>query len=277
MSGLETEMTIQLPELDTLRLEIIDGDIGVLTIDREDRMNSQTVAMFHEHLVVARALRDTDLRALIITGAGNKSFCAGFDLDEIDVITTMGVREFLKFQETATGGIQALRHLPFPVIAAVNGPATGGGMSLALAADIRLAAPHAKFSAAFVKVGLSMGELGTSVNLARLVGPGRAAEIGYTARIVKADEAERIGLVNRVVPSVDLFDEALSLARQIAENSPGGVRMSKRAIQRNGEIGSYAAAIELENRGQALLTRTSDMPEALQAFKDKRSPQFEGQ
>lgn len=270
-------MTINLPELETLTVEVLDDDIGVMRINRPDRMNSQTVKMFYEHLLVARALRDSNLRALIITGAGDKAFCAGFDLDEIDVITTMGVREFLKFQETATGGIQALRHLPFPVIAAVNGPATGGGMALALAADIRIAAPHAKFSAAFVKVGLSMGELGTSVNLAALVGPGRAAEIGYTARIVKAEEAERIGLVNRVVRGEELFDEALSLAQQIAANSPGGVRMSKRAIQRNGEIGSYAAALELENRGQALLTRTTDMPEALLAFKEKRSPQFEGQ
>lgn len=269
-------MTIEMPELETLAFEVLEGDIGVLRINRPDRMNSQTVRMFTEHLVAARALRDSDLRALIIMGAGDAAFCAGFDLDEIDVITTMGVREFLKFQETATGGIQALRHLPFPVIAAVNGPATGGGLALALAADIRLAAPHAKFSAAFVKVGLSMGELGTSVNLAALVGPGRAAEIGYTARMVEADEAERIGLVNRVVDGEELFAEALSLARQISANSPAGVRMSKRAIQRNGEIGSYAAALELENRGQALLTRTADMPEALQAFKEKRSPQFTG-
>jgi enoyl-CoA hydratase/carnithine racemase len=189
----------------------------------------------------------------------------------------MGVREFLKFQETATGGIQAIRHLPFPVIAAVHGAAAGGGLALALAADIRLAAPTAKFSAAFVKVGLSMGELGTSYNLTRLIGPARAAEIGYTARIVLADEAERIGLVNRVVPSDSLLDEAVAMGRLIAQNSPGGVRMSKRAIQRNQEITSYAAALELENRGQALMSRTSDMPEALAAFKEKRAPRFTGQ
>ena len=132
-----------------------------------------------------------------------------------------------------------------------------------LAADIRLASPAAKFSAAFLKVGLSVGELGTSYNLTRLVGPGRAAEIAYTARIVEADEAASIGLVNRIIPAERLFGEALAMARLIATNSPGGVRMSKRAIQRNQEITSYAAALELENRGQALLTRTDDMPEAL--------------
>jgi len=267
---------IDFPALETLTFEEVEPAIGVLRINRPDRMNSQTVRMFHEYLAAGRALRDSGLRALILTGAGERAFCAGFDLDEIGVITQMGVREFLKFQETATGGIHSIRNLPFPVIAAIHGPATGGGMALALSADIRLAAPTLKMSAAFVKVGLSMGELGTSFNLARLVGPARAAEIGYTARIVEAEEAERIGLVNRVVPSEQLLDEALAMARQIAQNSPGGVRMSKRAIQRNTEIGSYEAALELENRGQALLTRTDDMPEALAAFKEKRTPQFTG-
>ena len=110
----------------------------------------------------------------------------------------------------------------------------------------------------------------------RLIGPGRAAEIGYSGRIVGAEEAVAIGLANRVVPADRLYDEAVALARLIAANSPGGVRMSKRAIQRNQEITSYAAALELENRGQALLTRTADMPEALAAFKQKRAPRFTG-
>lgn len=269
-------MTIDFPALETLTFEEAEPGIGILRIDRPDRMNSQTVAMFHEFLAAGRALRDSGLRALIVTGSGDRAFCAGFDLDEIGVITDMGVREFLRFQETATGGIQAIRHLPFPVIAAIHGPATGGGLALALACDIRLAAPTLKMSAAFVKVGLSVGELGTSFNLTRLVGPARAAEIGYTARIVEADEALRIGLVNHVVPGAELLGEALAMARLIAQNSPGGVRMSKRSIQRNTEIGSYEAALELENRGQALLTRTEDMPEALAAFKAKRTPEFTG-
>src|ERR1700730_4107656 len=113
----------------------------------------------------------------------------------------MGVRECLEFQETPPGGIQAIRHLPFPVIAAVHGAATGGGMALALAAAIRLVSPTAKFSAAFVKVGLSMGELGTPYTRSGLVGPGRAAEIGFTGRLVGAEEAIRIGMANRVVPT----------------------------------------------------------------------------
>jgi len=268
--------TTDFPDLQTLTFEVAEAGIGVLRINRPERMNSQTVRMFTEYGLAAGALRDSRLRALILTGAGERAFCAGFDLDELDVITRMGVREFLEFQETATGGIQAIRHLPFPVIAAVHGAAIGGGLALALAADIRLVAPTAKFSAAFLKVGLSMGELGTSYNLTWLIGPGRAAEIGYSARIVGAAEAVAIGLANRVVPADRLYDEAVALARLIAVNSPGGVRLSKRAIQRNQEITSYAAALELENRGQALLTRSADMPEALAAFKEKRTPRFTG-
>jgi enoyl-CoA hydratase/carnithine racemase len=264
-------VTTDFPELQTLSFEVAETGIGVLRINRPERMNSQTVRMFTEYGLAAHGLRDSRLRALIVTGAGERAFCSGFDLDQLDVITRMGVREFLEFLETATGGIQAIRHLPFPVIAAVHGAAIGGGLALALAADIRLVSPTAKFSAAFLKVGLSMGELGTSYNLSRLIGPGRAAEIGYTARLVGAAEAVAIGLANRVVPTDRLYEEAVALARLIAANSPGGVRMSKRAIQRNQEITSYAAALELENRGQALLTQSADMPEALAAFKDKRA------
>jgi len=262
------------PELETLAFEEPEDGVLLLKINRPDRMNSMTVRMFGEIRAAALAARDSGARAMILTGAGDRAFCAGFDLDEIDVITRMGVREFLHFQELATGGLAAIRELPFPVIAAVHGAAAGGGMSLSLTADIRLAAPTAKFNAAFVRVGLSAGELGTSWQLSRLVGPGRAAEIAYTARIVGAEEAERIGLVNRVVPSDKLLDEALELTRQIAGNSPGGVKLSKRALQRNQEIATYAGALELENRGQALLTRSEDMPEALAAFKDKRTPHF---
>jgi enoyl-CoA hydratase/carnithine racemase len=271
-----SQFTFEPPDLREIELEVVDGEIVVMRINRPDRMNSQTVRMFIEHGIVARSLRDSHARALIITGSGERAFCAGFDLDEVDVITRMGVRDFLKFQEAATGGLAAINALPFPVIAAIHGPATGGGFALALASDIRLAAPSAKFSAAFVRVGLSVGELGTSWQLTRLVGPGRAAEIAFTGRVVEAEEAARIGLVNRIVPADDLLDEALAMARLISSNSPAGVTMSKRALQCNQQIGSYASALELENRGQALLTRGSDMPEALAAFKEHRAPRFTG-
>lgn len=239
--------------METLCLEMGDDGVAVLTMNRPERANSQTATMFDEYGTAAFVLRDSGARALVVRGAGEKAFCAGFDLAEIEMITQMGVREFLTFQELAAGGIGALRALPFPVIAAIHGPAAGGGLSLALAADIRFAAPSAKFACSFVKVGLSAGELGTSWTLPRLVGYGRAAEIAFTGRVVGAAEAERIGLVNRVV--ADPVAEALALAVAISANSPGGVRLSKRALQANLEVSSYTAATELENRGQALLMR----------------------
>ena len=127
-----------------------------------------------------------------------------------------------------------------------------------------------------MRIGLSAGDLGTSWLLPRLIGPARAAEVCYTGRFIEAEEAERIGLLNRVVPADDLLGATLELAGQIAANSPGGVQLSKRALQANMEAASFAAAQELENRGQALLTRGSDMPEALAAFKEKRAPRFTG-
>ncbi|MCE0761939.1 enoyl-CoA hydratase-related protein [Pseudonocardia kujensis] len=270
------DRTTTLVELETLLVELRADGVAVLTVNRPERANSQTVQTFYDHNDAALALRDSGARALILRGAGERAFCAGFDLAEIGSIQGFGVREFLFFQEAAANGIAAIKALPFPVIAAIHGPAVGGGLALALAADIRLAAPTAKLSCAFVRVGLSCGELGTSYALTRLLGYGRAAELGFTGRIVEAAEAERIGLVNRVVPSEELFAEADALAEQIAANSPGGIRMSKRALLRNQEITSYGAAMELENRGQALLTRADDMPEALSAFLEGRAPTFTG-
>jgi enoyl-CoA hydratase/carnithine racemase len=263
-------------ELSTLLVELRADGVAVLTVNRPDRGNSQTQTMFHEHMDAALALRDCGARALIVRGAGERAFCSGFDIAEVGAIGQLGVRDYLNLQEAATNGLAAIRDLPFPVIAAVHGPAVGGGLALALAADVRLAAPTAKLSCAFVRVGLSCGELGTSYLLTRLVGYGRAAELGYTGRVVEAAEAERIGLVNRVVPSADLFAEADATAHAVAGHSRGAIRMTKRALLRNQEVTSYAAALELENRGQALLTCADDMGEALTAFVERRPPHFTG-
>lgn len=271
-----TATVSDLVKLETLRVELRDDGVAVLTLDRPDRANSQTVTMFHEFHYAAAALRDCGARALILRGAGDKAFCAGFDVAELHVIAEMSTLEFLTFQETATGGIAKIRALPFPVIAAIHGPAVGGGLSIALACDVRLAAPSAKLSCAFVRVGLSCGELGTSFALTRLIGYGRAAEMGFTGRVAAAEEAARIGLVNRVVAAEDLFGEADALAAAIASNSPGGIRMTKRALLSNQEVTSYGAALELENRGQALLSQAADMPEALHAFTERRPPHFTG-
>ncbi|GLZ48139.1 enoyl-CoA hydratase [Actinomycetospora sp. NBRC 106375] len=260
----------------TLRLDRPREGVVVLTLDRPDRLNAMTATMFAELEETARALdREDGLRAVVVTGAG-RAFCAGYDLADAAELPTLGALGMLDLQERAARALVAVRGMRLPVIAAVNGAAAGGGLALALAADIRLGAPTARFNAAFVTIGLSAGDLGTSWLLPRLVGPAVAAELVFTGRTVESAEAERTGLVNRVVPAEELLDAALDLAGQIAANSPGGVMLSKRALQANAEIPSYAAALELENRGQALLTRTEDMAEALAAMRERRPPTFVG-
>lgn len=261
---------------ETMRLQDVAPGVLLVTLNRPERLNAQTNEMFAELEQLGLDLRDRDgLRVVVLTGAG-RGFCAGFDLDAADGLADLGTLGMLRQQELAARATFAIRSAPMPVIAAVNGAAAGGGMALALAADIRIGTPRARFSAAFVRIGLSAGDLGTSWLMPRFVGQGVAAEIVYSGRIVEAVEAERLGLLNRIVPEERLIEEALALAAEIAANSPGGVRLSKTALQANMEVSSYAAALELENRGQALLTRSADMLEALRAFKERREPQFAG-
>jgi len=261
-------------EPETMRVEHVEPATLLVTLNRPERLNAQTNQMFGELEELGLSLRARpNVRAVIFTGAG-RAFSAGFDLDEAEELETDGALGMLRRQELAARAMHAVRAIPVPVIAAVNGPAAGGGLALALAADIRLAAPTARLGAAFVRIGLSAGDLGTSWLVPRLIGYGRAAEILFSGRLIEAEEAERIGLVNAIHAADELLPAALAMAAAIAANSPGGVKLSKRALQANMEVGSYAAALELENRGQALLTRTDDMREALAAFKAHREPQF---
>lgn len=261
---------------ETLRLEECSPGVVVVTLDRPDRYNAMTTTMFDELEHMATALdEEDDCRVVVLTGAG-RAFCAGYDLDEAEELPHLGPLGMLDRQERAARALLAVRTMRMPVVAAVNGAAAGGGLSLALAADIRLASTNARFNAAYVRIGLSAGDLGASWLLTRLIGPAATSEICFTGRFVEADEALRLGLVNSVGTPDTLLDDALALAASIVANSPAGVQLSKRALQANLETASYAAALELENRGQALLTRSEDMPEALAAFKEKRRPVYTG-
>jgi enoyl-CoA hydratase/carnithine racemase len=237
--------------------------IVVMSVNRPHRGNSQTVEMFGEIAWATATLRNAPLRALIITGAGGKTFCTGFDLDEVDVLTRMSVSDFTDLVETAASGSTGLRALPYPVIAAVSGPAAGGGLSLALAADIRIADQTASYTAGFVRVGLSVGELGTSWNLVRLIGPGRAAELAFTGRTVRAAEAHRIGLADLLTETGSALDAAIELAETIADNSDDGVRSTKNALVRNFENTSLRSALEVDTRGQALVMQVPTTRRAL--------------
>jgi enoyl-CoA hydratase/carnithine racemase len=260
----------------TLLLDERAPGVTVVTLNRPDRYNAMTAVMFDELERAATELSDRDdTRVVLVTGAG-KGFCAGYDLADAAGLPELGALAMLDLQERAARAMLAVRSVRAPVIAAVNGPAAGGGLALALAADIRIAAPAAVFNAAFVRIGLSAGDLGTSWLLTRLIGPAATSEICFTGRPVPAAEALQLGLVNAVSAPASLLDDALALAQAITANSPGGVQLSKRALQANMEAASYAAAIELENRGQALLTRGHDVPVALAALREKRPPVFTG-
>ena len=254
----------------TLDVDRSRDGVVLVTLNRPDRMNAVTFQMFDEmHDLCRGLLADRDARAVVITGAG-RGFCAGLDLDDAETLPDMTPHEMMLGQQHWAGAFVNFHELPQPVIAAVNGPAAGGGLGLALVADIRLASPTARFNAAFVRIGLSAGDVGVSWSLPRVVGLGRAAEIMLTGRFVDAEEAATIGLVNRVVPEDALLDEAFAVAEQIAANTPFGVTLTKRVLNANVDAGSLSQAVEVENRGQTLATRGQDFREALAAFREKR-------
>jgi enoyl-CoA hydratase/carnithine racemase len=260
----------------TLRVERPRVGVLVAYLNRPDRLNAITFEMFDEFVSLQRAVdADPDTRVLVVTGSG-RGFSAGLDLDEAQTLPDMPAAVMLAGQESWGRSIAGFRHMAKPVIAAVNGAAAGAGFALALGADIRVASTAARFNAAFVKIGLSGGDVGTSWLLPRLVGLGRAYEILLTGRFVGAREAADIGLVTDVVEPDALLDRALSIADLICANSPVGMALTKQVVQLNVDAPSLEAALALESRNQVLATRTDDMVEALAAFREKRTPRFVG-
>jgi enoyl-CoA hydratase len=180
----------------------------------------------------------------------------------------------MRSQELIANLVPKMRALPQPLIAAINGPATGGGLAFALACDVRIAARSASFAVSFIRVGLSGCDIGTSYLLPRLVGSGRAFELMLTGRVFDSIEADSIGLLTRVVEDVDLLASAVETARLIRANSPFGVWMTKEVMWANLETPSLDAAIDRENRTQILAQRNGDMVEAVEAFLAKRPADF---
>ena len=235
--------------------------------------NAITFEMFDElHDLCGAAQPRRDARAVVVTGAG-RGFCAGLDLDEAVTLPDMSPHEMMLGQEHWAG---AFVKLPRAAAAGDRGGQRGGRGRRARASRSppTSASPRraARFNAAFVRIGLSAGDVGVSWSLPRVVGLGHAAEIMLTGRFVDAEEAARIGLVNRVVPAEALLDEAFELAAQIASNTPFGVTLTKRVLNANVDAGSLSQAVEVENRGQTLATRGEDFREALAAFREKRAP-----
>jgi enoyl-CoA hydratase len=258
-------------------LETLRDGIRVLTLRRPEKLNALSWEMVDEvDATLAAVAADRSVRALVLTGEG-RGFCSGTDLDSSSQVGTGGgVVETLDGQEKLAAMAIGLRNLPQPAIAAVNGPAAGGGMALALACDVRVCSRQARFNVAFVHIGLSGCDVGVSHLLPRIVGLGVASELMLTGRQVDAEEALRIGLANSVWEPEEMLGAAADLAEEMAANSPFALRMTKQVLHRNVDAPSLEAAIELENRTQVLATRTEDMGEALSAFREKRPPRYSG-
>jgi len=249
-----------------------DGTIAVVTINRPRVLNALNADTMDE---LRRAMldlgRDAQLRTIILTGAGDRSFVAGADINELAVQTPAGGREHALAGQHV---FDLIENLGKPVIAAINGFALGGGCELAMACTLRVAAATARLGQPEVSLGLMPGYAGTQ-RLPRLIGKGRAMEMVLTGAPISADEAYRIGLVNRVVPAADLPAEAKKLATALAGSAPIAMRYIINAINKGVEMG-FAEACQYEATLFGLVASTDDMREGTTAFLEKRKASFTG-
>jgi enoyl-CoA hydratase len=246
--------------------------VAIVTIARPEKLNALNRAVLGELDCAMAGLReDPSVRAVVLTGAGEKAFVAGADIAELAVLDTRGAEEASAYGSAIFRRIAEQRA---PVIAAVNGFALGGGCELALACPVRIASENAKFGLPEVGLGIIPGYGGTQ-RLPRIVGYGIAAELIATGRMIDAQEAYRIGLVNRVVPLGSLLDEAKAMAKAIAANAPLAVAAALEAARTGLESG-LDAGLRLESSLFGILGSTRDMHEGLQAFVEKRKVPFEG-
>lgn len=249
------------------------GSVEVWTIEGEARRNSLTMALLRElGERIRAAAADRALRAIVLTGAGDRAFCAGADLKER---ARMSADEVHGFHAAVRDAFLGIERAPQPFVAALNGAALGGGLELALACDLRIAAEGVELGLPEVSLGIIPGAGGTA-RLPRIVGVARAKDLVLTARRVGAAEALAMGLVGRVAPADRLREEALALAAQVARNAPIALRQAKRAIDGGFHL-SLEEALALENRLYQACLASRDRVEALRAFAEKRPPVFSGE
>ena len=280
---------------ETLKFELREDGIGILTLNRPDKLNALNFQMIEDlHSILDDLMINLDCRVLILKAAG-RAFCAGLDLRESTVLQSKKKPEELKkkfffmkapdkdtikakiyAQARASHLIIKMRKISQPIIAIIQGPATGAGFTLSLAADIRIAGVNAKLANSFINIGFSGSDLASSYHLPRLIGMSRAAEILYTGRFIDAKEAEEIGLILKVVDGDEtkLLDAAMEIAENLLAKSPLGLRMTKEAINISLDSPSLDTIMQIENRSQMLCSTSSDLLEGINAFFEKRKPNY---
>jgi enoyl-CoA hydratase len=266
---MSTTSTTTLPAYQNLRLERRE-QVTVLFVNRPQVLNAinrETLAEIGE--AVRAFTADASQGALVFTGQGEKAFISGADINELAPLGPAAAEDISRFGQAV---VDLLEQSPKPVIAAVNGYAFGGGCELALACHMRLASENAVLGLPEVKLGIIPGYGGTQ-RLPRLVGPGRALELILSGRNIKADEAERIGLVNRVVPQAELLAEAVKLAQAILKNGPLAVSAAIECVVRGLQL-PLDQGLRFESGRFGILAASDDMHEGLQAFLDKRPANF---
>jgi enoyl-CoA hydratase/carnithine racemase len=253
-----------------------DGRVGVITLNRPARKNALTFDVYAELRDLFRALPyASDIRAIVITGAGG-NFCSGGDVYEIiEPLTKMSVPELLAFTRMTGDLVKAMRACPQPIVAAVDGACAGAGAILAMASDIRIATPEARTAFLFTRVGLAGCDMGACAMLPRLIGQGRAAELLFTGRTMDAAEGERWGFFNAIVDRDGLAADAISRAGELASGPSFAHAMTKTMLQQEWSV-SVEQALEMEAQAQALCMQTADFATAFEAFAAKQSPVFEG-
>ncbi len=253
-----------------------DGAIDWLTLNRPDALNTLSNTLLTElHDYLDRLQTDYSVRVVVIRGAG-RMFCAGLDMKDPERAPLKGSNDGMISQRRFSGLVMKMRRAPQPFIGLLHGYAAGGGFSIALGCDVRIAAEGTKMNCAFIKIGLSGCEMGSSYHLQRLVGTSNAAELLYTGRFVDAQRALRIGLVSNVVPADELTATGKALADDMIATAPLGLRLTKEAFWANADAQSLDAAIALEDRNQILTVTNGDLNEGIAAFLEKRKPNWAG-
>ncbi|KMN39381.1 enoyl-CoA hydratase [Lysinibacillus capsici] len=255
-----------------VRFELLEGSIGLITLSRPEAANAMSVQLLHELSATLDQINgDPAVRVVLLTGAGEKAFCAGADLKERKGMSDRQVKQIVQLIGATVAKVETLAQ---PVIAVLNGVAFGGGLELALACDLRIAATHVKLGLTETSLGIIPGAGGTQ-RLPRLIGLGKAKELIYTARRLSAKEAENYGIIEYVYEGHEVLDKAQQLALEMAKNAPLSLVQAKVAINQGVEV-DLATGLKIESLAYSALIPTEDRLEGLLAFQEKRAPQYSG-